>query len=86
MLSQKMPTWANCNDRGAICSSTSQVSRTPAISKSELVMSPFGLEVETRRLVMSAGHSRLHTVCGMSDEPCIQTPPTPKPDASTYDM
>ena len=49
-------------------------------------MSPVGFEKETRRFVMSAGHCRLHTVGAIFEEPCIQTPPTPKPEASTYEM
>ena len=41
VLSQKMPTCECCSDVGAMFSKTSQASKTPAISKSEMDMVPF---------------------------------------------
>ena len=48
VLSQKMPMWECLRLNGLICSSTSQASSTPAISRSEIDIFPFLLFEETR--------------------------------------
>ena len=83
VLSQKIPTVENCSDFGAICSKTSHARSTPAISRSELVIVPFGFEKETMLFVMSAGHCIRHTYGLIMFVPLIHTPPTPDPAAST---
>jgi hypothetical protein len=84
VLSEKMPMCLCSRLAGAICSSTSHCRSTPAISRSLFVMSPFGLECETNLLSTSGGKGILQTVGGMCSVPLIQTPPAPKPLASTY--
>ena len=84
VLSQKMPTWQYWSECGAMCSSTSQAKRTPAISRSEFVILPLGFDVDTRFLMMSGGKAILQTIGFMCEEPLNHTLPAPKAHASTY--
>ena len=68
---------ACANLRLVRCSRTMNSSRLPAISKSELVMSPLGFENETTRSLMSCGNSSRQTVGWMNLDPGSQTPPAP---------
>ena len=61
VLSQYIPMLACLRDVGAIDSRTSQVSSSPAISRSLIVIVPLGLESEMNNCCMSSGHSRRHT-------------------------
>jgi hypothetical protein len=56
--------------------------RSPAISKSELVIVPRGLEYDTNDSFISLGHSQRKTVGGQGSASPNTTPPTPCPDAS----
>jgi hypothetical protein len=60
VLSLYIPTCANFKEQGAMCSSTSHCSSTPAISRSEFVISPFLFLKETRRWLMSLGKASRH--------------------------
>ena len=57
-------------------------SRTPAISKSELVRLPVGLKSDTTEAVISGGLCTRHTVGTMLWVPLNHTPPAPLPLAS----
>ncbi len=59
------------------CSNTKYAASRPAISKSELVMSPFGFEKDTTWFHMFWGNSRCQTVGFRNFDPDIQTPPAP---------
>ena len=54
-LSQNIATDLCCRDIGEMRSNTSQWRRIPAISKSFIVIEPFGLAVETKLSMMSVG-------------------------------
>jgi hypothetical protein len=56
---------------------------SPASSKSELVIVPFGLAANTMLAVMSGGHWMQNTVGGHSDSSPNIAPPMPWLDAST---
>ena len=60
--------------------------RTPAISKSELVRLPVGLESYTTAAVMSGGDCTCHTVGTMQRVPPNYTPPAPLPLVSQCPM
>ena len=83
VLSQYIPILAYLSEIGAMVSRTSQVSSSPAISRSLIVMDPFGLDCEIRFCWMSSGHSRRHTYGLIKCVPGSQTPPTPVFDEST---
>ena len=61
---------------------TSHKRISPAISRSELVMDPFGLAFEMTSCLMSSGHSSLKTVGGTALFSPTMIPPTPCFDAS----
>ena len=61
-LSQKIATDMCLRDVGVMCSSTSQCSKIPAISRSLIVTFPVGLEALLKLLTMSVGSCILHTV------------------------
>jgi hypothetical protein len=84
VLSQNSPTWQCWRLIGATHSSTSQARSSPAISRSEFVIVPFGLLEDTTFLVMSGGKAIRHTIGLMCVVPLNHTPPAPKAHASTY--
>ncbi len=65
------------------CSIMSQRMTSPASSRSELVIVPFGLATNTTFAVMSGGYWVRNTVGGHSDSSLNITPPTPWLDVST---
>ena len=65
---------------------TNQRMRTPAISRSEMVMVPIGFENNRTLVVTSCGPSQRKTVGMHCDVLPITTPPTPWLDASTIPM
>ena len=72
---------------GTIASNTSQASRTAASSRSELVMGPVGFDLDDSDATISGGNATRHTVgwkVPLFLSRLNQTPPAPKPDASTY--
>ena len=82
VLSHHAAAWESFS--GARCSRTRYSPSNPAISKSELVISPVGLENDTTRSCISFGNSRRHTVGVRKLLPDIHTPPAPNFDASQY--
>ncbi len=60
VLSEKMPTCLCWSDSIVICSKMSHCKRTPAISKSLLVMSPVGLESDTKAGFKSSKKNHKH--------------------------
>ena len=65
VLSHKIPTCACVRGTGLMFSSTSQPSKTPAISRSEIGIVPLRLEAETNLSCISFGHSCFHTVASI---------------------
>jgi hypothetical protein len=86
VLSQKMPTCECFRHTGLMFSRTSQASRTPAISRFEMLTCPVLLVAETSCCLISSGHVMRHTVGLICLSPLIHTPPTPCLEASTYAM
>ena len=84
-LSLKSATLFSCKGWHT-ASITNQRMRTPAISKSELVMVPVWFENNRTLVVTSFGHSQRKTVGMHCDVSPITTPPTPWLDAPTIPM
>ena len=84
-LSLNKPT---CDSRrwGHTSSITSHRMSKPAISKSELVMLPFGLRTETKSAEMSGSYWSRNTVGVQALASPMMTPPTPCFDASLTPM
>ena len=75
------------------CARASKCKKPPASSRSELVMVPDGLLLETSLSVMYCGHSILHTTRllvnpsrGLRDGDGNQIPPAPLPEASWWPL
>ena len=84
-LSLNSATRFSCNGWHT-ASITNHRMRTPAISKSELVIVPLGFENDRTLSVTSFGHSQQKTVGMHGDVSPTTTPPTPWLDASTIPM
>ena len=84
-LSLKSATWL-CASGWHMSSIISHSIRSPAISRSELVIIPFGFVADTMLRETSSGHFRRNTVGVTGMFSPTMTPPNPWPDASVMPM
>jgi hypothetical protein len=83
-LSHQIETLASCSvAMSTMCSRTSQCSRIPVSSRSDIVRVPVLLAEEQNWALMSWGHLQNHTIGMSCFVPLNHTPPTPHFDAST---